>query len=225
MGATMDPHAADHETRLAADDHLALKLWLRVLTCSNLIEARIRQNLRHDFDCTLPRFDLLAQLERADGLKMSELSQRLMVTGGNVTGLADQLQHEGWLVREPVENDRRATRLRLTAAGRERFSGIARTHEGWVLEMLATLSRDEQQQLHTLLGKLKLGLHEPAPAVGSRTASDFPPNTPPKRPARVRAAAPPRPRPAAAAATAADSGTARRMAAPPLLRSRRKVTP
>jgi len=221
----MDPHAADHETRLEADDHLALKLWLRILTCANLIEARIRQNLRHDFDCTLPRFDLLAQLERADGLKMSELSQRLMVTGGNVTGLADQLQHEGWLVREPVENDRRATRLRLTDAGRDRFTGIARTHEGWVLDLLAALSRDEQQQLHTLLGKLKLGLHEPSPAAASPAPPGPAATSAMRRPARVRAAAPPRPRRMTAAAAVADTDSASRSATPPIVRSRRKVNP
>ena len=164
--------AVDHETRLDDEDHFSLRLWLRILTCSNLIESRIRHHLRRDFDCTLPRFDLLAQLERADGLKMSELSQRLMVTGGNVTGLADQLQHEGWLVREPVENDRRATRLRLTDAGRERFSGMARTHEGWVVELLGSLTRDEQRQLHGLLGKLKLGLGGSGapPAAARRSA-------------------------------------------------------
>ena len=168
----MDGSAVDHETRLEADDHFALKLWLRILTCSNLIESRIRHHLRRDFDCTLPRFDLLAQLERADGLKMSELSQRLMVTGGNVTGLADQLQHEGWLVREPVENDRRATRLRLTGAGRQRFADMARTHEGWVVGMLGCLSRDEQRELHALLGKLKLGLRdEPAASTPARRAA------------------------------------------------------
>jgi DNA-binding MarR family transcriptional regulator len=187
----MDPHEVDHETRLEADDHFALKLWLRILTCSNLIEARIRQNLRHDFDCTLPRFDLLAQLDRADGLKMSELSQRLMVTGGNVTGLADQLQDEGWLVREPVENDRRATRLRLTDAGRDRFDGMARTHEGWVVDMLGSLSRDEQRLLHSLLGKLKGGLRPPsteaAPAAAPARRS---PAQPARKPARPRAAPP-----------------------------------
>jgi DNA-binding MarR family transcriptional regulator len=134
-----------------ADDHFALKLWLRILTCSNLIEARIRHHLRREFDCTLPRFDLLAQLDRADGLKMSELSQRLMVTGGNVTGLADQLQQEGWLVREAVENDRRATRLRLTEAGRDRFTGMARTHEGWVVEMLGALSRSAMRRASVAL--------------------------------------------------------------------------
>lgn len=200
----MQEDAVDHETRLEADDHFALKLWLRILTCSNLIETRIRHHLRREFDCTLPRFDLLAQLDRADGLKMSELSQRLMVTGGNVTGLADQLEHEGWLVREPVEHDRRATRLRLTETGRHRFAGIARTHENWVVGMLGTLSRDEQRVLHGLLGRLKSGLRTPSPggdaapvastrkpgrpgagAPRSRRAA-----APPGRPGRARAASP-----------------------------------
>jgi len=207
----MDPYAVDHETRLEADDHFALKLWLRILTCSNLIEARIRHNLRRDFDCTLPRFDLLAQLDRADGLKMSELSQRLMVTGGNVTGLADQLEDEGWLVREAVENDRRATRLRLTESGRERFRQMAQTHEGWVVGLLATLSRDEQYQLHTLLGALKLGL---------RPGGD-PAETPARKPARVRAAAVARSRPGVSESVR----SVRRPSVAPIVRSRRKVLP
>jgi DNA-binding MarR family transcriptional regulator len=157
----MERARLDHETRLEADDHVAVKLWLRILTCANLIEGRIRNNLRREFDSTLPRFDLLAQLERQDGLKMSELSQRLMVTGGNVTGLADQLEREGWLTREAVANDRRATRLKLTPPGRERFADMASTHEAWVVDMLSSLTRDEQVQLHGLLGKLKVGLRQP----------------------------------------------------------------
>jgi DNA-binding MarR family transcriptional regulator len=171
--ATPGQAPLDHETRLDADDHVAIKLWLRILTCANLVEGRIRNNLRRDFDSTLPRFDLLAQLDREDGLKMSELSQRLMVTGGNVTGLADQLEREGWLVREAVENDRRATRLRLTVEGRARFAGMAAVHEGWVVGLLASLSRDEQLLLHRLLGKLKLGLRQPA-AAADGTPTDQP---------------------------------------------------
>ncbi|RPH46205.1 MAG: MarR family transcriptional regulator [Burkholderiales bacterium] len=214
----MDAHAADHETRLEADDHFALKLWLRILTCSNLIEARIRHNLRRDFECTLPRFDLLAQLDRSEALKMSELSQRLMVTGGNVTGLADQLQDEGWLVREPVEHDRRATRLRLTEAGRERFGGMARTHEDWVVEMLAALSRDEQRLLHGLLGKLKLGLRPPAPS-GDGSATDPAPDA--RKPSRPRPGPQTRPRRAAAAVSrGASRGTVT-----PIVRPRGKVRP
>jgi DNA-binding MarR family transcriptional regulator len=214
----MDGSAVDHETRLEADDHFALKLWLRILTCSNLIESRIRHHLRRDFDCTLPRFDLLAQLDRADGLKMSELSQRLMVTGGNVTGLADQLQHEGWLVREAVENDRRATRLRLTYAGRERFSGMARTHEGWVVEMLDALTRDEQRQLHVLLGKLKLGLRPAGAGSGEEAVS----GATARRPTRAKSA-PLRPRRALAVAARAASRAA--VPAAPIARFRNKVRP
>lgn len=149
----------DHESRVQAHDHTALKLWLRLLTCTSLIEGSVRRRLRSEFASTLPRFDLLAQLERhPQGLRMSELSQRLMVTGGNVTGLADQLEAEGWITREPVADDRRSIRLRLSASGRRRFAEMAAGHERWVISLFDALSRDEQQQLHALLGKLKPGL-------------------------------------------------------------------
>lgn len=151
----MAAQTVDHETRLSRDDHIALRLWLRLLTCSNLIETTIRRRLQQDFDLTLPRFDLLAQLDRVDGLKMSELSRRLMVTSGNVTGIADQLEHDGWLTREAVSGDRRATCLRLTDNGRKRFSAMARVHETWIVELMGSLDRGEQRELQRLLGKLK----------------------------------------------------------------------
>ncbi|MGE0801468.1 MAG: MarR family winged helix-turn-helix transcriptional regulator [Lautropia sp.] len=151
----MDSLAIDQETRLSSDDHIALRLWLRLLTCANLIETSIRQRLKQEFAITLPRFDLLAQLERVDGLRMSELSQRLMVTSGNVTGIADQLEQDGWLTREAVSGDRRATRLRLTASGRKRFAEIAAVHEAWVVELMDALEQSEQRELQRLLGKLK----------------------------------------------------------------------
>jgi DNA-binding MarR family transcriptional regulator len=147
--------AIDHETRLSSDDHIALRLWLRLLTCSNLIETTIRRRLQQEFDLTLPRFDLLAQLHRVDGLKMSELSKRLMVTSGNVTGIADQLERDGWITREPVAGDRRATILRLTDSGRKRFSTMARVHESWIKGLMGKLDRGEQRELQRLLGKLK----------------------------------------------------------------------
>ena len=156
--------SVDHETRLSSDDHIALRLWLRLLTCSNLIETSIRRRLQQDFDLTLPRFDLLAQLDRADGLKMSELSRRLMVTSGNVTGIADQLERDGWLTRESDSGDRRATRLRLTDSGRKRFSAMARVHESWIVELMGSLDRGEQRELQRLLGKLK----QTTPNTGAR---------------------------------------------------------
>lgn len=162
------PSSLDHETRLQAHDHTALRLWLRLLTCTSLIETSVRQVLRTDFESTLPRFDLLAQLDRhPQGLRMSELSQRLMVTGGNITALADQLEAEGLLRREPVSDDRRATRLTLSAAGRKRFAEMAAGHEQWVVSLFEVLSQDEQRQLLALLAKLKPGL-----ADGKRRAEE-----------------------------------------------------
>ena len=146
----------DLESRVADDDHRALKLWLRLLTCGNLVESRVRSRLRADFDCTLPRFDLLAQLDRhPEGLKMGELSQRLMVTGGNITGITDQLETDGWVERAGVENDRRAWRVRLTARGKKAFRQMASIHEGWIVELFDGWPERDQQTLFRLLGKLK----------------------------------------------------------------------
>jgi DNA-binding MarR family transcriptional regulator len=140
-----------------ADDHrLALKLWLRMLSCSNRVEGEIRNRLRDEFGISLARFDLLAQLERApDGLKMNELSRRLMVTGGNVTGLTDQLEREGLVARNDDPNDRRAYAVKLTPAGRARFKRMATEHEQWVVGLFNGLSVTEKSRLYRLLDKLK----------------------------------------------------------------------
>ncbi len=146
----------DLESRLHDGDHQALRLWLRLLACTTRIEDQIRQRLRNDFGTTLPRFDLLAQLERSpDGLTMRELSQRLMVTGGNVTGITDQLEAEGLVVREPHPSDRRSVTVRLTPAGRRQFKRMAATHEGWIVELLAGWSPEQKTQVYALLAGLK----------------------------------------------------------------------
>lgn len=149
----------DHERRGREDHHASLRLWLRLLTCQQMIEQQIRGQLRTRFATTLPRFDLLAQLERNPaGLKMNELSRRLMVTGGNVTAITDQLEQEGLVARVQVEGDRRATRIRLTAKGAQSFRKMARQHEQWVIQAFSSLTDTQLQQLHSLLGKVKTGL-------------------------------------------------------------------
>ena len=146
----------DRETRARADDHRALRLWLRLLTCSQLIERHVRSRLRSRFGITLPRFDLLSQLERhPEGLKMNELSRRMMVTGGNVTGIVDQLGKEGLVERVVEPADRRAFRVRLTRAGDKAFAEMARAHEEWVVELLARLGRRDSDALMQLLARLK----------------------------------------------------------------------
>ena len=151
----------DLETRVSDEHHQSLKLWLRLLACTNLIETEVRGRLRTEFDTTLPRFDLMAQLERhAGGLKMNELSQRLMVTGGNVTGITDQLEAEGLVVRESDPADLRAFTVKLTPAGRRVFARMAAAHEQWVVGLFAGLATAEKEQVYRLLAKLKLSLEK-----------------------------------------------------------------
>jgi DNA-binding MarR family transcriptional regulator len=146
----------DLEARVHSEHPESLRLWLRLLTCAQLIEKKIRTGLREQFDTTLPRFDLMAQLERhPEGLKMKELSHRLMVTGGNVTGITDQLVAEGLVERLGVEGDRRAFRVRLTPAGHDAFADMARVHEAWIVEAFEGLSARDMEQLYRLLGKVK----------------------------------------------------------------------
>jgi len=150
----------DLETRLANDHHQAIKLWLRMLTCTNRITGKIRSRLRENFKTTLPRFDLLAQLERhPEGLKMSELSKRMMVTTGNITGITDQLEAEGLVRREVDKGDRRSFVVKLTSEGRRLFGEMAAVHEGWVIELFEGLSSEEKETLYALLGKLKQHLN------------------------------------------------------------------
>ena len=116
----------------------------------------MRSGLREDFGTTLPRFDLMAQLERhREGLKMNELSRMLMVTGGNVTAIVDQLVKEGQVERLDEPDDRRAFRIRLTRSGEKSFTEMARAHEHWVVELLAGLTSRERDELLKLLAKLK----------------------------------------------------------------------
>jgi DNA-binding MarR family transcriptional regulator len=146
----------DRETRARADDHLALRVWLRLLTCTQLIERQVRDSLRTGFATTLPRFDLMSQLERhPEGLKMNELSRRMMVSGGNVTGITDQLVKEGLVERLAEPADRRAFRVRLTAAGGKAFAEMARGHEAWVVGLFSGLTLKEQRDLFRLLAKFK----------------------------------------------------------------------
>jgi DNA-binding MarR family transcriptional regulator len=145
---------------LAADDeHASLRLWLRLLSCTATMERHVRERLRVRFDTTLPRFDMMAQLNREPrGLKMTELSRRLMVTGGNVTGLTDQLVAEGLVVRRGIPGDRRAYNVRLTPKGKRQFDAMAVEHERWVIELLSGIPADERAMLHESLGHLKAAL-------------------------------------------------------------------
>ena len=164
---TQVPHAEsaqvlDMETRLTKEHHQSLRLWLRMLSCTALIESEIRSRLRTEFGITLPRFDLMAQLERhPDGLRMGELSKRMMVTGGNITGITDQLELENLVIRVPHPKDRRAYSVKLTAEGRRAFRRMASVHESWIADLLSGIDGRDKEKLIELLSQVKHRLNEP----------------------------------------------------------------
>jgi DNA-binding MarR family transcriptional regulator len=158
----------DAETKVAERPHDhkdELRLWLRLFTCKEMIESEVRRRLRDTFEVTLPRFDLMAQLDRApEGMTLGELSQRMMVSNGNVTGLVERLVEQGLISRRPSPKDRRAQLVRLTAEGRRFFRAMARTNGDWIGEIFAGLSADDIEALLRLLAKTKASAHK---AIGN----------------------------------------------------------
>jgi len=160
-----EPHAPtrdgwiDAETKVAeapSDHGDELRLWLRLLTCSTLVETEVRRRLREEFDFTLPRFDLLAQLERAaDGMVLGELSRRMMVSAGNLTALVERLVESGHVSRTTSAADRRVQIIALTDHGRDAFRRMADRHGEWIAGLFADLSADDRATLMTALGRLK----------------------------------------------------------------------
>ena len=150
----------DAETKVSErpDDHKTeLRLWLRLLTCTTLIETEVRRRLRDQFDITLPRFDLLAQLDRApNGMTLGELSQRMMVSNGNITGLVERLTAQGLIRRKPLPTDRRVQIVSLTAQGRRFFRAMARANADWIGEIFTDLGKSDIEMLMLLLAKSKI---------------------------------------------------------------------
>ena len=163
--------AASRETpQRDAGDKLELRAWLRLLGVVNRVEGALRGRLRQAFDSTLPRFDMLAQLERApEGLSMGDLSRRLMVSNGNVTGVMARLEKDGMVRRAPSPADRRTVKARLTDRGQKAFREMAEPHEAWVAALFCGLNREELATLIVLMDRLRASLERPeAPgAAGS----------------------------------------------------------
>lgn len=132
-----------------------LRVWLGLLRVQRSVSNRLRDELRTRHDSTLPRFDVLATLDRyRDGLRMSELSAALKVSNGNVTGIIDRLVNEGLVTRKLVDGDRRAMLVKLTPDGLERFARMADEHETWINEMLCGLGQEDLDKMLDLLARI-----------------------------------------------------------------------
>ena len=137
----------------------SLRLWLKLLSCTMIVEKRIRARLDSEFATTLPRFDVLAALERhPEGLTMGQLSRFMMVSNGNVTAVVNRLLEDGWVLRIPDKADRRVATVRLTRKGRQAFVKMAKTHEQWVDRMFGGLSDERIDELMNMLGELRASI-------------------------------------------------------------------
>lgn len=141
---------------------IGVSLWVRLLESHNLMLAELRRRLSDD--CTMARFDLLANLAREDGQTPAALSRRMLVTAGNLTGLVDRAERDGVAERRPDPNDRRLSRVWLTPQGRELVESLLPSHAGHVSELLNALDASERRDLRRLLGKLRDSLHARKPA-------------------------------------------------------------
>jgi DNA-binding MarR family transcriptional regulator len=156
MNATAQARVLDPETRLDGADQESLRLWLRLFTCTKLIEREVDGVLKREFGSSLPRFDLLAQLDRSPGgLRMGELSARTLSSGGNITWLVAALERDGFVTRRVSREDKRAAQVKLTMAGRRQFSAMAKVHEALIAERFGALGVVDRRTLHSLLGTVK----------------------------------------------------------------------
>ncbi len=138
---------------------MSVRLWLRMLSCTMVVEKRLRRRFIEQFDTTLPRFDVLAALDRRhDGMTMGDLSQMLLVSNGNVTAIVRQLQGDGLVDVEAAEHDRRSLIVTVTKKGRASFADMAAAHHNWIGTMLAGVPEDIQEELFTLLAKVKTSI-------------------------------------------------------------------
>jgi len=142
----------------ALGDHANVRLWLRLLSCTMAIE-KSAQRVLAERGTTLPRFDVMAALERVpEGMTMSALSQALLVSNGNVTQLVRKLSDEGMVQAMPDPADRRVSRVRLTPAGRARFAELATAHHDHIDALFAALDGADQARLYAALGALKTSI-------------------------------------------------------------------
>ena len=133
-----------------------LRLWLRIVSCSQMVEQEIRMMLRDKFDTTLPRFEFLSALDRvSDGLSMGELSSWLMVTKGNVTGIAERLSEDGFIKRNPTPTDRRSFCVTLTPKGKKVYKEMEEQYESLLDKLFSDVSLDDSDMFTGVLAKVK----------------------------------------------------------------------
>ena len=138
-------------------DRSSVRVWLRLLSCTMAIEKEVQRRFA-ERGVTLPRFDVMAALDRHGEMKMGELSQSLLVSNGNVTQLVQKLVQDGIVELRKPPADRRASIVRLTSEGKQQFDKLARAHQDWIDQMIGDLDFTQRERLYVALGVLKMSI-------------------------------------------------------------------
>jgi DNA-binding MarR family transcriptional regulator len=135
-----------------------VRLSLRLISTSRLIEREVDSLMRARFGSTIARFDFLAALDRHGALTLGEVSQYLLVSNGNVTQLRTRLSEDGLIETEADAKDRRIQRVQLTPRGQGVFNKMAKAHAACVDRLLGDLSQTDKQALTRLLDGAKTSI-------------------------------------------------------------------
>ena len=132
-----------------------LRTWIRLLRLTRHTENRLRETMRVAHNRPQHRYDDMAALHRHDGpMKMSALSEMLLVSNGNASTVVDRLEKDGFVARKTDAQDRRVVMVTLTDAGRAHFDDAALGHEEMVDGILEAFGPEELDQIRALLHRV-----------------------------------------------------------------------
>ena len=136
----------------------SLRTWLELMRCAKTLEMRLSANLRSEYGQSFSRFDVLAQLYRADDLTMpvTALANSLLASASkNITGLIDRMAKDGLVERQPHPADRRSFIVLLTRKGKSLFEQMAVEHSQWVSDGFDGLTASALKSMQVTLTALR----------------------------------------------------------------------
>jgi len=138
---------------------MALGVWVKLARAASTMGKLSSENIRA-FGLTEPQFAALECLGHLGTLKLSVLSKKMLVSGGNLTIIIDNLEKERLVERIPSKEDRRAILVQLTSKGQKLFKDIFLKHAEFIANIASVLTEKEQQALANLLKKLGITLRD-----------------------------------------------------------------
>jgi len=153
----------DEEVNLVMEKEVSFKevmLWVRLAMTFNVIYHEIKEELSKEH-LTVPQLEIIACLDRSKGLPLSEVAERLLISGGNVTGIIDRLERDGYVHRLRDKRDRRIVRALLTEKGFALYKSFLPRYKEVMHRINSRLTIDERKHLQQLLKKLSGGVKKP----------------------------------------------------------------